>query len=91
MKPNMGYWVVTEARELAGVIEVSEILLGAFCSGYLGYYAFVPHEGRGYMTIVCNRAPDYVSYGLRITSEYPYEGLSRSPPARKPSVKQREL
>lgn len=46
----VGNWVRTEANELAGVININEIVRGAFCSGYLGYYAFVPHNGRGYMT-----------------------------------------
>jgi len=32
------------------VINVSEIVRGAFHSAYLGCYAFVPHAGRGYMT-----------------------------------------
>jgi [ribosomal protein S5]-alanine N-acetyltransferase len=41
--------VLTEDDELAGVINISEIVRGAFCSGYLGYYAFAPHDGRGYM------------------------------------------
>lgn len=46
---HIGHWVCTEDGELAGVINVSEIVRGVFCSGYLGYYAFVPHNGRGYM------------------------------------------
>jgi ribosomal-protein-alanine N-acetyltransferase len=46
----IGYWVRTEANELAGVININEIVRGTFRSGYLGYYAFVPHNGRGYMT-----------------------------------------
>ena len=46
----VGHWVRTEANELAGVININEIVRGTFCSGYLGYYAFVPHNGRGYMT-----------------------------------------
>ena len=49
-KTHLGYWVVTETRELAGVINISEIVRGSFCSGYLGYYAFAPHDGQGYMT-----------------------------------------
>ena len=49
-KAHLGYWVITEDRELAGVINVGEIVRGAFCSGYLGYYAFVPYGGQGYMT-----------------------------------------
>lgn len=47
---HVGYWVRTEANELAGVININEIVRGAFSSGYLGYYAFVPYTGRGYMT-----------------------------------------
>jgi [ribosomal protein S5]-alanine N-acetyltransferase len=42
--------VLRVSGELAGVINVSEIVRGAFQSAYLGYYAFVPHAGRGYMT-----------------------------------------
>jgi ribosomal-protein-alanine N-acetyltransferase len=49
-KNHIGYWVVTAQRELAGVINISEIVRGNFGSGYLGYYAFAPHNGRGYMT-----------------------------------------
>lgn len=44
------YWVVTEGNQLAGVIGINEIVRGSFCSGYLGYYAFAPYHGRGYMT-----------------------------------------
>jgi ribosomal-protein-alanine N-acetyltransferase len=47
---NLSYRVVTEDHELAGVINVNEIVRGAFCSGYLGYYAFMPHNGKGYMS-----------------------------------------
>jgi ribosomal-protein-alanine N-acetyltransferase len=46
---HLGYWICTEDGELAGVININEIVRGVFCSGYLGYYAFVPHNGRGYM------------------------------------------
>ena len=38
-----------ETRELVGVINVSEIVGGAFQSAYLGYYAFDPHAGQGLM------------------------------------------
>jgi ribosomal-protein-alanine N-acetyltransferase len=48
--PNhVGYWICTERGELAGVINISEIVRSSFLSRYLGYYAFVPHNGRGYM------------------------------------------
>lgn len=49
-KSHLGYWAVTEDGQLAGVINVNEIVRGAFCSGYLGFYAFVPYDGKGYMT-----------------------------------------
>jgi [ribosomal protein S5]-alanine N-acetyltransferase len=38
------------SRELVGVINVSEIVRGAFRSAYLGYYAFAPHQRQGLMT-----------------------------------------
>ncbi|HSE37184.1 MAG TPA: GNAT family N-acetyltransferase, partial [Blastocatellia bacterium] len=46
---HLSYWVSTESGELAGVFNINEIVRGLFCSGYLGYYAFAPHAGRGYM------------------------------------------
>jgi ribosomal-protein-alanine N-acetyltransferase len=48
-KTRLGYWVCTEHGDLAGAINISEIVLGNFCSAYLGYYAFAPHNGQGYM------------------------------------------
>lgn len=42
--------VLCTSGDLVGVINVSEIVRGAFQSAYLGYYAFRPHAGRGYMT-----------------------------------------
>src|ERR1051325_7257952 len=49
METHLSYWVCTESGELAGVFNINEIVRGVFCSGYLGYYAFAPHDGRGYM------------------------------------------
>jgi ribosomal-protein-alanine N-acetyltransferase len=46
---KLGHFVVTAEGELAGVINISEIVRDGFPSGYLGYYAFEPHAGRGYM------------------------------------------
>ena len=37
-------------RALVGVVNISEIVYGCFRSAYLGYYAFVPHAGRGLMS-----------------------------------------
>lgn len=42
-------FLVTADDELAGFVNVNEIVLGAFRSGYLGYAAFVPWAGRGTM------------------------------------------
>ena len=48
---HMAYWVRTDTGHLAGMICISQIVRGNFQSGYLGYYAFVPYDGRGYMTL----------------------------------------
>ena len=39
-----------EDDEIVGVINASQIFRGAFRSAYLGFYAFPPHAGGGYMT-----------------------------------------
>ncbi|WP_457447394.1 GNAT family N-acetyltransferase [Roseateles sp. P5_E4] len=43
-------FVVEDDGELAGAINLTNIVMGALCSGYLGYYAFAGFEGRGLMT-----------------------------------------
>jgi ribosomal-protein-alanine N-acetyltransferase len=45
----IGYFVCLRTGELAGVININEIVRGSFQSGYLGYYAFAAHARRGYM------------------------------------------
>ena len=48
---HVGYFVrMRGSGELVGVVNISEIVRGAFRSGYLGYYVFTPYEGRGLMT-----------------------------------------
>ena len=50
-KTRVSYLVRLRAsHELVGVVNVSEIVRGAFCSAYLGYYAFAPHQHSGLMT-----------------------------------------
>lgn len=38
-----------DTDEIAGVVNVTNVILGAFRSGYLGYYAFAGQERQGYM------------------------------------------
>jgi [ribosomal protein S5]-alanine N-acetyltransferase len=48
---HAGYLVFRrEDDALVGVFNFSEIVRGAFQSSYLGYFAFAPHAGSGYMT-----------------------------------------
>ena len=35
--------------QLIGCININEIVRGAFQSAFLGYYAFLPHNGKGLM------------------------------------------
>jgi ribosomal-protein-alanine N-acetyltransferase len=47
---HVSFFVCTaDTAELAGVINVNEIVRGLFQSAYLSYYAFAPFAGRGYM------------------------------------------
>jgi ribosomal-protein-alanine N-acetyltransferase len=43
--------LVCDARDghIAGVVNLTNVVMGAFCSGYLGYYTFAGFERRGYM------------------------------------------
>jgi len=51
-KPTQASFFVCllETDELVGVINLNEIVRGLFQSAYLGYYAFEPFAGEGYMT-----------------------------------------
>lgn len=47
---RLGFLVTQEdSGELVGVVNVNEIVRGLFQSACLGYYAFLPHAGQGYM------------------------------------------
>lgn len=41
--------VLAKSGELVGAINLTNVVYGLFQSGYLGYFAFQGHEGRGYM------------------------------------------
>jgi len=47
------------AEVIVGVCNFSQIVLGNFCSAYLGYYACEPAAGRGLMTPVLRMATRY--------------------------------
>jgi [ribosomal protein S5]-alanine N-acetyltransferase len=48
---NASYFVLSPEDELVGVINLTEIVRGVFRNAYLGYYAFSPHQRRGYMAL----------------------------------------
>jgi ribosomal-protein-alanine N-acetyltransferase len=48
---HAGFFIVrTEDDAIAGLANLSQIVLGDFRSAYLGYSVFVPFDGQGYMT-----------------------------------------
>jgi [ribosomal protein S5]-alanine N-acetyltransferase len=53
-----------EDGEIAGVVNISAIVRGAFQSGFLGYYAFTPHARKGYLR-----------EGLELTVRYAFAEL----------------
>ena len=47
---HLGFFVCRcEDDAIVGVFNIGEIVRGLFKSAYLGYYAFAPHAGAGYM------------------------------------------
>jgi len=47
---NMAFLVCRgDSGELAGVINLTNVVMRFFCSGYVGYYAFAGHEGQRLM------------------------------------------
>jgi ribosomal-protein-alanine N-acetyltransferase len=49
--------------ELAGVVNINDIVRGQFQSAYLGYYAFSPHAGTGLMRQGLHKV---ITYSFRI-------------------------
>ena len=61
------FLVVDEINgDLAGVVNISEIVRGLFQSAYLGYYAMVPYAGKGYMRAGLIKAIDYAFRELKL-------------------------
>ena len=64
---DVGFLVVrNEGGALAGAINFSEIVRGAFHSAYVGYYALAPLAGEGYMTEGFALALDFAFRQLRL-------------------------
>jgi ribosomal-protein-alanine N-acetyltransferase len=64
---HLGLLVLRNADDaLAGVINFSEIVRGAFQSAYVGYYAFAPLAGEGYMTEAFALALDFAFRTVRL-------------------------
>ena len=55
---------LSDTDAIAGVINLNDVIAGRFLSANLGYYAFVPHQGRGRMLAA-----------LRLVIEEAFEGL----------------
>ena len=51
---------------IVGRVNLNEIVYGAFRSAYLGYEAFAPHQGQGYMTETLSLVIDYAFDDLRL-------------------------
>jgi ribosomal-protein-alanine N-acetyltransferase len=47
---HVGFLLCNQAGDLVGVANLGEIVRASFQSAYLGYYAFEPHQGRGYLS-----------------------------------------
>jgi ribosomal-protein-alanine N-acetyltransferase len=56
----------SEDDAIVGVFNLSQIVLGPFRSAYLGYYAFAPFAGRGYMTAGLEQLLRYAFIELRL-------------------------
>jgi ribosomal-protein-alanine N-acetyltransferase len=64
---HIGYFVCLHGSgELVGVVNISEIVLGPFRSGYLGYYLFTPYAGRGLMADGLSKVIDDAFRRLRL-------------------------
>jgi [ribosomal protein S5]-alanine N-acetyltransferase len=67
-QPGMrGYLVCHGAtREIAGVVNITNVVMGTFRSGYLGYYAFSGFEQRGVMRAGLNAVVRHAFSSLKL-------------------------
>ncbi len=72
----------TSSGAIAGVINLNEIIRGAFQSAFLGYYAHANFAGRGYMTAGLGLALQYAFSGLRL-----HRLEANIQPANQPSIR----
>lgn len=64
---NVGFLVLrSDDDALAGAVNFSEIIRGGFQSAYIGYYAFAPLAGHGYMSEAMMLALDFAFYALKL-------------------------
>jgi ribosomal-protein-alanine N-acetyltransferase len=64
---HLGFVVVFKATdELVGAIHLTNVVYGAFRSGYLGYFAFTGHEGRGHMKQGLSLVVQHAFHKLRL-------------------------
>ena len=67
MPRHAGFLVLrNEDDALAGVVNFSEIVRGAFHSAYVGYYAFAPFAGDGYMSEGFGLALDFAFRRMKL-------------------------
>lgn len=48
---HKSFLVIDEYNNIVGVFNINEIIRGAFQSAFLGYYAMIGFEGKGYMSM----------------------------------------
>lgn len=64
---NQSFFICSnDTNEIMGVININEIVMGAFRSGYLGYYIFQQYAGQGYMSEGMRLVIKYASRNLKL-------------------------
>ena len=64
---NYGFFMLKKmSNKLIGVININEVVRGAFQSGYLGYYVFKPFQGKGFMSKAMQFVIHYAFTELKI-------------------------